>query len=161
VTDADSPRSVRSVYRIRRAHFVRALGRTAVVAAALLLLATAALALEAPGVLSSALVILTVVALVVVGVISVSVMLPPTLLQLDADGFRASRRHTSGPRQAHWVDVQAAASQQGPQGWVLLLQHRSGEHTAVPLELADAAADSIERDVRGRLDGAHGYRPMG
>jgi hypothetical protein len=160
VTDAANPRTARSVYRIRRAYFVRALGRSAVVAAVLMLLSTVAFGVELPGFINSVLVVLTAVALVVVAVISVSVMLPPTLMQLDADGFRLSKRHTSGPHQAHWADVRAVASQQGPQGWVLLLQHESGEHTAVPLELADVDAVTIERDVRDRLNEAHGYRPM-
>lgn len=160
MTDAASPRPARSVYRIRRAYFVRALGRTAVVAAVLMLLSTVALGLDAPGAVSSVLVVLTAVALVVVAVVSVSVMLPPTLLQLDEDGFRASKRHTSGPNQSHWGAVRAVASQEGPQGWVLLLQHENSEHTAVPLDLADADAVTIERDVRDRLDQAHGYRPM-
>jgi hypothetical protein len=148
------------VYRIRRAYFLRALGRTAVVAAVLMMLASLSFLSEALGVVSSVLVILTAVALVAVAVVSVSVLLPPTLLQLDTLGFRASKRHTSGPRQGHWADIQAAASREGPQGWVLIVQHASGDHTAVPLGFADAPAETIERDVRDRLDESHGYRRL-
>jgi hypothetical protein len=160
VTEAAPPRPARSVYRVRRAYFARALGRIAVAAALLLLLTTLCLALSAPGALTSLLVVLTTVALVGVAISAVSVVLPPALLQLDQAGFRASRRHSSGRRQAAWHDVQGAASQEGPDGWVLLIQHRDGEHTAVPLSVVDASAVAVEEDVRDRLNEAHGYRPL-
>lgn len=150
----------RSVYRVRRAYFARALGRSAIVTAVLVLLVTVCLTLSAPGILTAVLMVLSAVGLVGVAVIAVSVMLPPTLLQLDREGFRAGKRYTSGRRRATWGEVQGAASQQGPDGWVLMIQHRDGEHTAVPLALADANAVTVEQDVRDRLDEAHGYRPM-
>jgi hypothetical protein len=160
VSAPSGPPPARSVYRVRRAYYVRALGRASLVAAAVLLLTTLCLSLPAPGLLTSALVLLTAVALVVVAIVTVSVLLPPTLLQLDPHGFRASRRYSSGRRQAPWADVASAASQEGPQGWVLVIQHRDGEHTAVPLSVLDASADAVERDVRSRLNESHGYRPL-
>ncbi len=160
VTATPGDRPERSVYRVRRAYFARSLGRVAVVAAVLLLLTTVCLALSAPGLLTSALVVLTTIALTITAVIMVSVMLPPTLIQLDRQGFRASKRYSSGRRHADWDEVQGAASQEGPNGWVLVLQISDGGHTAVPLSLADASPVTVEQDVRDRLDDAHGYRPL-
>jgi hypothetical protein len=160
VTATPAQRPARSVYRVRRGYYVRAFGRVAVAGAVALLLTTLCLTLSAPGVLTSVLVVLTAVVLTVTAVMAVSVMLPPTLIQLDQAGFRVSKRYTSGRRQASWDDVQAAASQQGPEGWVLFIQHRDGGHTAVPLSLADASAVDVEQDVRARLNEAHGYRSM-
>jgi hypothetical protein len=150
----------RSVYRVRRGYFARALGRSSVVAAVALLLATVCLTLSVPGWLSTVLVVVTTGALLVVALTAVSTMLPPALLQLDRDGFRAARRYSSGRRQAPWDDVRGAASQQGPDGWVLVIQHGDGGHTAVPLSVADADPVRIEQDVRDRLNEAHGYHPL-
>lgn len=160
VTAASGAPSARSIYRVRRAYFVRALGRVAVAAAVLLLATTLSLTLPAPGILTTVLVVLTTVALVALAIIAVSVVMPPTLLQLDLNGFRASKRHSSGPRQGNWGDVQSVASQEGPNGWVLLIQHRNGAHTAVPLSVVDASPVAVEEDVRARLNEAHGYRPL-
>lgn len=164
VTDAPSPRRrprpARALYRVRRAYLARTLGRAAIVGAGLVLLVTLCLAVSAPAALTAVMVVLTAVTLVVLAVVAVSVLLPPTLLQLDAGGFRAGKRYTAGRRQGAWADVHGAASQQGPEGWVLIIQHHDGGHTAVPLELADADPVSIEEDVRERLDDAHGYRPL-
>lgn len=145
---------------MRRAYFARSLGRVAILAAVLMVLATVCLAVSAPGVVTSTLVVLTTVALIITAVVTVSVMLPPTLIQLDRQGFRASKRYTSGRRNADWYDVQGAASHEGPNGWVLMLQLNDGGHTAVPLSLADANPVTVEQDVRARLDEGHGYRPL-
>lgn len=161
VTDAEpAPRSPRSLYRVRRVYLVRSLGRSAVVAAVLVLLVTLALGVPAPTAVTVVLVVVAVAALVAVAVIAVSVVIPPTLLQLDEQGFRASRRFTAGPRQGAWHDVQSAASQEGPEGWVLIIAHHSGERTAVPLRLADATPVAVEQDVRARLNEAHGYQGL-
>lgn len=156
----DAPVPVRSLYHVSRAYFARALGRVASVAAVLVLLATLGLALDASGILTVVAVVLGTIALVVTAIVSVSVMMPPTLLQLDQHGFRAGRRYSSGRRQAAWEDVSSVASQEGPQGWVLMIQHHGHEFTAVPLHICDATPTQIEQDVRQRLDAAHGYRPM-
>lgn len=153
-------RPVRSLYRVRRAYFVRAFGRIAIAAAVLLIVSVLSISLSLPGVITSLLVVATTIALVGAAVMSVSLMMPPTLLQLDREGFRASKRYSSGPRQGSWVDVRGVASQEGPDGWVLLIQHGDGQHTAVPLGVADASAVTVEQDVRDRLNDAHGYRPL-
>ena len=150
----------RSVYRVRRAYFARALGRAAIVAAVLVLLVTVCLEVGAPGVVNTVLVVLSTVSLVTVAWIAISVMLPPTLLQLDLQGFRANKRYTSGPRTGGWFDVRNVASQQTPDGWTLIMQHEDSTHTAVPLSLADADPVTIEKDVRNRLNQAHGYRSL-
>jgi hypothetical protein len=155
-----APQPARSLYRVRRAYFVRAAGRSAIAAALLMLVVSGGLALSAPGWLVALLVVVTTLALVLTAILAVSLLVPPTLLQLDEEGFRVARRFTSGPRQAGWGDVRNAASQEGPEGWVLVIQLHDGQHTAVPLALADAQPVMVERDVRSRLDAAHGYRPL-
>lgn len=160
MTESSRERPRRSTYRVRRDYYARALGRSAIAAAVALVLATLCVTLGAPSVLTTVMVVLTTIALVVVGLVTVSLTLPPTMLQLDDEGFRASRRYSSGRRQAPWASVQGVASQQGPQGWVLMIQHTDGQHTAVPLSVVDASAISVEQDVRARLNDAHGYRPL-
>jgi hypothetical protein len=152
----DEPAARRSVYRVRRAYFARALGRSAIVTAVLVLLVTVCLEVGAPGFLNAVLVVLTALGAVVVAWIAISVMLPPTLLQLDADGFRADKRYCSGPRTGSWFDVRNVASQQTPDGHGLVPQHEDGSYTAV----ADADPVTIEKDVRDRLNQAHGYRSL-
>jgi len=156
----DEPALPRSVYRVRRAYFARALGRSAIVTAGLVLLATVCVELGAPGLLNAVLVVLATIGLVIVAWTAVSVMLPPGLIQLDADGFRAHKRYSSGPRMGSWFDIRNVASQQNPEGWTLIMQHEDGTHTAVPLSLADADPVTIEKDVRERLNQAHGYRSL-
>ena len=156
----DEPAPHRSVYRMRRAYFARALGRSAIVTAVLVLLATVCVEVGAPGALNAVLVVLSTVGLVIVAWVAISVMLPPTLLQLDADGFRTNKRYTSGPRTGTWFDVRNVASQQAPDGWALIMQHEDGSHTAVPMALADADPVTIEKDVRERLNQAHGYKSL-
>lgn len=148
------------MYQIRRGYFARALGRTAIVAAVGVVLTTLCVSLSAPGVLTTVLVVLTTIALVAVAITAVSVLLPPALLQLDDHGFRAAKRFSSGPRQGEWHAVSGVASQQGPDGWVLMIQHVDGGLTAVPLRPIHADAVRVEEDVRERLNDAHGYRPL-
>jgi hypothetical protein len=155
-----APRPARSLYRVRRAYFARALGRSAIVAAVLVLVVTVCLEVSAPTAVTVLLVVLAAVALVAVGVIAVSLMIPPTLLNLDEHGFRASKRFTAGPRQAGWFEVRSAASQHGPEGWVLIIALVDGGHTAVPLGLAAADPVTVEQDVRSRLNEAHGYQGL-
>jgi len=156
----DEPARRRSVYRVRRAYFARALGRSSVVTAVLVLLVTVALEVRAPGVLNVVLVVATTVGVVVVAWIAISVMLPPTLIQLDADGFRVGKRYSSGPRTGSWFDVRNVASQHTPDGYGLIMQHEDGKYTAVALSLADTDPVTIEKDVRDRLNQAHGYRSL-
>src|SRR5262249_46826731 len=134
----EEPAPGRSVYRVKRAYYARALGRSAIVTAVLVLLATVCLQVGAPGFLNAGLVVLSTIGLVVVAWAAISVMLPPTLMQLDADGFRANKRYSSGPRTGSWFDVRNVASQESPDGWALIMQHEDGSHTAVPLAIADA-----------------------
>jgi len=156
----DEPARRRSVYRVRRAYFARALGRSAIVTAVLVLLVTVGLEVGVPGVVNVLLVLVTTVGVFIVAWIAISVMLPPTLIQLDADGFRVAKRYSSGPRTGSWFDVRSVASQQTPDGYGLIMQHEDGQHTAVALSLADADPVTIEKDVRDRLDQAHGYRSL-
>lgn len=156
----DEPARPRSVYRVRRAYFVRALGRSAIVTAVLILLLTVCLEVQAPAVFNILLTVLTAVGVVVVAWVTVSVMLPPALLQLDAEGFRANKRYSSGPRHGSWFEVRNVASQQTKDGWGLIMRHEDGNHTGVPLSLATVDPVTIEKDVRDRLNEAHGYRSL-
>ena len=56
----DEPAPGRSVYRVKRAYYARALGRSAIVTAVVVLLATVCLQLGAPGFLNAVLVVLSV-----------------------------------------------------------------------------------------------------
>ena len=95
-----------------------------------------------------------------VALAGVSLAMPPALLQLDDTGFRAFKKQVAGPSQGRWEAVQSVSTQAGEHGPVMFIVHTAGVHTAVPLALLDARAETVEADVRRRLDQAHGYRRL-
>jgi hypothetical protein len=142
-----------------RAYIARALGRLLVLAAGAVLLTVVAQQFL-PGVFSVVGVIASVVVLVFAALAAVSLLMPPALLQLDAQGFRALKRRTSGPRSGRWDEVANAGTQHNEHGPVLIITHTDQSFTAVPLDLLDSAPDVVEREVRQRLDAAHGYKRL-
>jgi hypothetical protein len=144
---------------MRRAYFARSLGR-------LLIISAVAVALTAfvQQFLSPVIMVISVVAsttlLVLAALAAVSLMLPPTLLQLDDRGFRALRRQTAGPASAPWDRVKRVGTQTVDDEPVLTVEHADGGITAVPLALLDEPAEAVEADVQRRLDRAHGYRRL-
>jgi hypothetical protein len=144
---------------MQRGHLARALGRLLLASAVGVLLTTVALELL-PGIVGMVGVIVTALLLVLAALAGVSLAMPPALLQLDDTGFRAFKKQVAGPSQGRWEAVQSVSTQAGEHGPVMFIVHTAGVHTAVPLALLDARAETVEADVRRRLDQAHGYRRL-
>lgn len=144
---------------MHRGHLARVLGRLLLASAVGVLLTTVALELL-PGVVGVVGVIATAILLVLAALAAVSLVMPPALLQLDDTGFRAFKKQVSGPPQGQWASVRSVSTQCGEHGPVLFIVHTTGVHTAVPLVLLEARTETVEADVRRRLDQAHGYRPL-
>lgn len=142
-----------------RAYFARALGRLLVVGGAAVLLTVVAQQFL-PGFFSVVGVIVSAIVLTLAALAAISLWMPPALLQVDDDGFRALKRRTSGPRSGVWTAVTNAGTQDNEHGPVLILTHTDQSFTAVPLGLLDHPADAVESDVRRRLDAAHGYKRL-
>lgn len=92
--------------------------------------------------------IVPVIALLVAGVVNLR---PPTVLTLDAKGYRARGRRGTGT----WEGVESVGVDDG----LLRFTDGTGAITAIPLQLVDhrQRADLI-RDVYDRLNTANGYR---
>lgn len=142
-----------------RAYFARALGRLLIVAAGTVLL-TAVAQQFLPGFFSAVGVIASAIAFTLAALAAISLWMPPALLQLDDEGFRALKRRTSGPRTGAWTAVTNAGTQDNENGLVLVITHADQSFTAVPLGLLDSPAAAVESDVRRRLDAAHGYKRL-
>jgi hypothetical protein len=142
-----------------RAYFARALGRLLVVAAVAVVFTVVAQQFL-PGIFSAVGVVASVIVFTLAALAAISLLMPPALLQLDDDGFRALKRRTTGPRTGRWTAVTNAGTQHNEHGPVLIITHSDQSFTAVPLNLLDSAPDAVEREVRARLDAAHGYRRL-
>ena len=157
--------SDQSEYSLARSHSVAVLGRFTVgaglVVTAVVILV--ALAGDLPRAVAVALLLLTVVALALAAVAAVRVLRPPTVLLLTGAGYRVKVLRGVGPTEASWRDVARVRRQQLGPGPCLVVSLTDGGHTVVPLRLLEggvANADSLEADLRGRLDQAHGQRRL-
>jgi hypothetical protein len=144
---------------MRRAYFARSLGRLLIISAVVVGI-TALVQQFLPPLATVIGVVASTTLLVLAALAAVSLMLPPTLLQLDDRGFRAMRRQTAGPPSATWDQVKRVGTQTVDEEPVLTVEHADGGITAVPLALLDEPHEHVEADVRRRLDKAHGYRRL-
>ena len=87
------------------------------------------------------------------------VLRPPTILQLDDEGFRV-RRLGGGTDAGSWRDVLDVAGEVRAGAQVAIIHRRDGQSTLLPLGVLDAPAQHVEADVHRRLNSAHGYRRL-
>ncbi len=157
-------------YRFARAHTVGVLGRTAVVAGLVVLatvligVVTAAVGGNLPDLLIAGLLVVMAVAVVLTVVAAARVLRAPTLLRLDQTGYHVRGLRGAGPTLASWTQVSRVRRERLAPGTCLVLSLDDGGRTVVPVRLLEggsAAADQLESELRGRLDRAHGQRPLG
>ena len=147
-----------SSYRLARAYAVRPLG-LAVCGTGLAVIALAvARAADARGWVQTSLLVVAVLLVVLSVLAAVVILRPPTILRLDGHGFRV--RRMGGAEVASWRDVEDVAGEVRAGQRVAYIRQRDGGAVLLPLGLLDTPADQVEREVRRRLDSAHGYRPI-
>ena len=145
-----------SAYRLARAYAVRPLGLAVCATGVAVIALAGARAADAPGWLQTVLLAVVVLLALVSLLAAVVVLRPPTIVRLDGRGFRV--RRLGGTEVGSWRDVEDVAGEVRAGQRVAYMRRRDGGATVLPLALLEAAADEVEREVRRRLDSAHGYR---
>lgn len=147
-----------SDYRLAAPVTVRILG-AALVAAGLLvgLLAAVAAVAEWPG---SVILVAAVVLWAAVAVLALLLLRLAPVVRLDDVGYRVRWVRGAGVREGRWKDVEdvVATTVQGAR--CVVLRHRDGRTTTVPVDLLSGSVESFVEDLRGHLNRGHGYRPM-
>lgn len=82
-------------------------------------------------------------------------------LVLSDDGFvnRTNWRRDS-VRSARWSEVADVRRSDGEAGTVFVVALTDGRRSLIATRLLDAPAGSLEEQLQGRLNTAHGYRPL-
>jgi hypothetical protein len=119
-------------------------------------LATAAF--DAPGVLLTTLQVAG-VASAVAGLVSACFTFrPPVVLRLSAEGFLVRWVRGAGVPVGQWGAIEdVTADQRG----LMVLRHRDGRVTYIPLMAVGAPPALIQSDIASRLDSSRGYRRIG
>lgn len=89
-----------------------------------------------------------------------TMMAPPVIASLTAQGFRLGRHTATLVRRADWTEVENVGTEQGPAGTLLVFTVDSGQKGVVPLILLPRRAEELQREVHERLNTAHGYRRL-
>ncbi len=146
--------AMKSVYRLERLFALSLFGWRMVVTAALALVAF--LLLRFDGFVSVLGWISAGLAAVIFLAGLLTVLRPPLVVALDAQGFRLGGMAQGDVRKGHWTTVEKVDAEQGH----LVFTLQSGETGSVALMLVRSRATDLQRDVHERLNTAHGYRRL-
>ena len=91
---------------------------------------------------------------VFVGLAAWTMIRPPLVAALTAQGFRLGRMAEGGVRSGHWTTVEKVDTEHGR----LVFTLESGESGSIALMLVPRRAVDLQREVHERLNTAHGYR---
>ncbi len=143
-----------STYRLARAHVFRAVGPLSLVLGVAWLLTTL-LDASAPTRLT-----LSVVTVGMAVVCALLLLRPPAVLRLNRVGYGIALVRGAGTKAAEWTDVASVATQPVGGAVALVVALQDGRTSILPLSLLGAQQGEAQRDVRRRLDTAHGYRRL-
>ena len=147
-----------SDYRLSAPVTVRILG-AALVAAGLLVgrRAGAAAVLDWTGTVA---VVAAVVLWAGIAVLALLLLRLAPVVRLDDVGYRVRWVRGAGVREARWKDVEdvVATTVQGAR--CVVLRHRDGRTTTIPVDLLSGSVESFVEDLRSHLNRGHGYRPV-
>jgi hypothetical protein len=149
---------VPSDYRLSAPVTVRILGAALVAAGLLVGLLAAVVAVAGwPG---SVIVVGALVLWAVVAVLALLLLRLAPVVRLDDVGYRVRWVRGAGVREARWRDVEdvVATTLQGAR--CVVLRHRDGRTTTVPVDLLSGPVESFVEDLRSHLNRGHGYRPV-
>lgn len=148
-----------SDYRLSPQLAARLMGLSLVLWGSLVLLTTMLVVLlRAPvGLLS------VVVVLGLVGVFGTGFLLTRKayVVRLTEDGFRVRFVRGVGIGQGRWVDVDDAVTTTVAGSPCVVLRHKAGGSTTIPVEVLAADREEFVRELQRRLDRGHGIRDVG
>jgi hypothetical protein len=98
------------------------------------------------------------VAMVVVLAAALALARVAVIVRLDEIGFRVRYLRRAGVKQGRWVDVEDVATGFASEQPVVVLRHRDGRTTTIPVNLLAGSSDDFVRDLRSHLDGSQGIR---
>jgi hypothetical protein len=91
----------------------------------------------------------------------VQIVRQPTVLRLDADGYRVSRQSGAiGTRRAGWTDVQRVRQDRRDGREYVVLELHTGPPTQIPVRAVATPRDEWIADLDERLNRAHGQRRL-
>jgi len=96
----------------------------------------------------------------VLATLTVAALRPPRLLRLSDEGYVVGRLRGAGVREAGWRTVEKVSTISVGPDRAVCFELVDGRRTVVPLALLGARQSAAQRDVRQRLDRAHGYRRL-
>ncbi|HYJ67968.1 MAG TPA: hypothetical protein VEX15_09945 [Nocardioidaceae bacterium] len=91
----------------------------------------------------------------------VQIVRQPTVLRLDASGYRVSRHSgATGARRAVWTDVERVRQDQRDGRVYVVIQLRNGASTQIPTRAIATPREEWIADLDDRLNRAHGQRRL-
>lgn len=147
-----------SDYRLAAPVTVRILGAALVAAGLLVGLLAAVVAVVAwPG---SVILVAALVLWAAIAALALLLLRLAPVVRLDDVGYRVRWVRGAGVREARWKDVEdvVATTVQGAR--CVVLRHRDGRTTTVPVDLLSGPVESFVEDLRSHLNRGHGYRPV-
>ena len=147
-----------SDYRLSASLTVRILG-AALVAAGLLVGLVAALAAALDW---SAVVTLVVAVTLWAGVAVLALLLLrlAPVVRLDDVGYRVRWVRGAGVREGRWNEVEDVVASTVGGARCVVLRHRDGRTTTIPVDMLSAPVESFVEDLRAHLNRGRGYRPL-
>lgn len=151
-------RRVPSDYRLSAPVTVRILG-AALVAAGLVVGVVAVLAvlLDWAGAVT---LVVAVTLWVAVAVLALLLLRLAPVVRLDDLGYRVRWVRGAGVREGRWKDVEDVVATTIEGARCVVLRHRDGRTSTVPVDLLPGSAESFVEDLRAHLNRGHGYRPL-
>lgn len=145
-------------YRLAAPVTVRILG-AALVAAGLVvgLLAVVAAALDWSGAVT---LVTAVVLWAVVAVLAVLLLRLAPVVRLDEVGYQVRWVRGAGRRTGRWKDVEDVVASTVGGARCVVLRHRDGGTTTIPVDLLSGPVESFVADLRDHLNRGRGYRPL-
>ena len=80
------------------------------------------------------------------------------VVRLGDEGYQVRFVRGAGVRAARWRDVEDAVTAEIAGAPCVVLRLKDGRTTTIPVEVLAVQRDAFVRDVRGHLQGGHGWR---
>lgn len=125
----------------------------ATVGVTLLVVTVVVVAFDLPGDVLSAVVILTVVGVFVLGFLLVRRWY---VVQVDDIGYRVRFVRGAGETNARWADVEDLATSEVHGSRCLVIRLRDGRSTTIPVDLIEGDREELVDELKRRLSGRHG-----
>lgn len=82
------------------------------------------------------------------------------VMRLDEVGYRVRWVRGAGVREARWQDVEDVVASTVAGARCVVLRHRDGRSTTIPVDLLSGPVEAFVADLRAHLDRGRGYRPL-